>query len=148
MILHLCTAVLRPHLEYCVQFWAPQYKRDMDRQTRESPTAGQYVDLRDCSISAIRRGWEREKEEAQGDLIYVQEHLKEGCKEDRARLCSVVPGARTGGSEHKLERSDHQEHFCAVWLAGHWCTLPRGVVESPPQRFPKAVWTATAVRPT
>ena len=30
VILPLCSVLMRPHLEYCIQMWSPQYRRDMD----------------------------------------------------------------------------------------------------------------------
>jgi len=36
------------------------------------------------------------------DFISVRKYQKAGCSEDGARLCSVVPSVRTGGSGHKL----------------------------------------------
>ena len=41
------------------------------------------------------------KRRLEGDLINIYENLKRWSKENRARLFSVVPSARTRGGEHK-----------------------------------------------
>ena len=138
VMLKLYNALVRPHLEYCVQFWSPRYKKDIAalervqrRATRIIPglKGMSYADrLKELNLFSL------EQRRLRGDLIQTFKILKGIDNVDPGDFFDLKKETRTRGHKWRLDkgafRTENRRHFFTQRIVRVWNQLPSNVVEA------------------
>ena len=139
VIVRLCSALMRPTLESCIQLWSLQHKNDMELLERVQRRATKKIrGLEHLSCEESLRELELfslEKRRLQGDLIAAFQYLKGAYRKAgeglSTRACS--DRSRSDGFEVKEGRFrlDIRKKFFTVRVVRHWHRLLRDAVAAP-----------------
>ena len=137
MVLQLYTSLVRPHLEYAVQFWSPSLRKDIDRLEAVQARATKLVPS--IRQFGYRRRLERlnlfdlETRRLRGQLIETFKILKGITNIDYNNLFSLSTNqTRTNGLKLELKRYNTTQcgNFITYKIANTWNKLPADAVNS------------------
>jgi len=137
VVILLYSVLVWPHLEYCVQFWAPQFKRNVK--------VLDYVQRRATNLVKGLEGMSYEEQPKQtacliwrtlrGNLMALYSFLRRGSGQGDADSFSLGSSDRTHGNDSKLHqrrfRLDIRKHFFTEMVVRCWNSLPREVMNAP-----------------
>jgi ribonuclease P/MRP protein subunit RPP40 len=134
----LYNSLVRPHLEYAVQFWSPHYRKDIDLLERVQRRATKMIPaLRACPYEERLKRlnlFSLEKRRLRGDLIQVFKYVNNFHSIDFTKLFEINSNPRTRNNGMPLigKRclSDIGKNFFTNRIISDWNQLPSEVIKA------------------